>query len=134
MVKNPIRLTLIFDGTCGFCTRSARLVRALDRHDRVQVVPSQASGTGGRFGLSAADLEQAAWAIGSDGEKYRGAAAVQMALGVALGTPLPYALYRLPVMRQVQDGIYALVSRYRGRLPGDTPYCERYPDACGDVA
>lgn len=111
-----------------------RWVTALDRHHRVTVVPAQAPGVHERYGLSRADTDGAAWGITPDGEKHRGAGAIQMTLSVALGTSLPHAIYRLPVLRQVQDGVYALVARTRNRLPGDTPYCERHPEACGDAA
>jgi len=107
-----------------------RWATTLDRHHRVTVVPAQAPGVHERYGLSQADTDGAAWAITPEGAKHRGAGAIQMTLSVALGTSLPHAIYRLPVMRQIQDQVYRVVSHTRHRLPGDTPYCERHPDAC----
>ncbi len=39
----PERVTVVFDGTCGCCTWSVRLLRWLDRADRMTTVPCQAT-------------------------------------------------------------------------------------------
>ena len=117
----PDRVVLIFDGSCGFCTRSARWVRAIDRHRRVTALPFQQPGVPEAHGLTVADCEAAAWA-----------AALMLALSVALGSRIPWVIYQLPVLQQVQDAGYALVARYRHRLPGDKPYCEQFPEECGE--
>jgi predicted DCC family thiol-disulfide oxidoreductase YuxK len=127
----PDRVTLIFDGTCGFCTRSARWARAIDRHHRVMTVPFQQPGLPESFGLTVADCEAAAWAIAPGETPQPGAAAVMLTLSVALGSRIPWLIYQLPILRQVQDAIYALIARYRHRLPGDRPYCEQFPEECG---
>lgn len=98
------------------------------------MVPFQKPGTPEAHGLTMADCERAAWAVAPDGTKYRGAGAVEMALAVALGTTLPYRLYTLPGIRQIQDHVYTWIADHRGRLPGDTPYCEQHPDECGAAA
>lgn len=49
----PNRVDLVFDGYCGFCTRSVRIIRRIDRHDRVNVFAVQAAGTHQRTGVSA---------------------------------------------------------------------------------
>jgi predicted DCC family thiol-disulfide oxidoreductase YuxK len=110
-----------------------RLVRALDRNHRVTMVPFQQPGAPEAHGLTVAECERAAWSIAPDGTKYRGAGAVDMAVAVAVGSSLPYRLYTLPGMRQVQDRVYAWIATHRGRLPGDTPYCEQHPEECGDM-
>lgn len=109
-----------------------RLVEALDRHRRVTAVPFQRAGVPEAHGLSHAECEQAAWAIATLPEpvRYRGAAAVNAALTVSLGTSLPLRVYRLPGVRRLQDAVYAWVARHRGRLPGVVPYCEQYPERC----
>jgi predicted DCC family thiol-disulfide oxidoreductase YuxK len=126
----PGQAIVIFDGTCDFCTRSVRFVRWLDRQRRLAFVPFQKPGVPEAHGLTVADCERAAWTVTPDGRRYPGAAAVNVALAVALGTRLPWVLYRLPGVRQVQELAYALIARNRARLPGDTPYCEQRPDEC----
>jgi len=107
-----------------------RLVRALDRRRRVTAVPFQQSAALATHGLTVEQAEAAAWAIAPDGRRYRGAAAVDAALAVALGNGLPLRLYFLPGLRQLQDRVYAWVAAHRGRLPGDTPYCDQHPAEC----
>ena len=127
----PERVTLVFDGSCGFCTRSVRWVRGLDRRRRVTAVPFQRPGVPAAHGLSVAQCEAAVWAVTADGARYRGAGAVNAALAAALGSTLPLRLYGLPGVGWVQERVYELVARHRHRLPGDRPYCEQHPAECG---
>ena len=123
-------VTLVFDGTCGFCTRSLTWAQRLDRRGRITPLASQQPGVAERFGLTPQDVATAVWAIDAAGRRHRGAAAVNAALAAAVGTSLPVRIYRLPIVRQLQDAVYALVARHRSRLPGVTPWCERHPGAC----
>jgi len=106
-------------------------VQSLDRKRRVTALPFQQAGVPEAAGLTYAECEQAAWAVADDRRRYRGAAAVTIALSVALGTNLPIWLYSLPLLRPVQDRIYDWVVRNRSLLPGDTPFCEQHPGQCG---
>ena len=130
MAERPPQLTLVFDGTCGFCTRSVRLLEALDRHRRVTAVPFQKSSVPASVGLTLEECEAAAWAIAPDGDRYRGAEAVNAVVAAALGSTLPLFLYSLPGIRQLLDFIYYLVASNRSRLPGDRPYCVQHPGEC----
>ena len=110
-------------------------MRTLDRNRRVTVVPYQKSGVPEEAGLTAEDCSKAAWTFvpgepGKPQARHRGAEAVNMSLAVALGTTLPHRFYTLPLIHQVQDAAYEWVVRNRGKIPGDTPYCEQYPEEC----
>jgi predicted DCC family thiol-disulfide oxidoreductase YuxK len=129
--ERPPRLTtLVFDGTCGFCTRSVRLLEALDRHRRVRAVPSQNRGVPASLGLTVEECEETAWTITPDGGRYRGAEAANAALAAVLGSALPLLLYSLPGVKQFQDFVYHLVASNRGLLPGDRPFCAQHPAEC----
>lgn len=108
-----------------------RLVGVLDRRRRVTAVPFQKPGAPEAHGLTTADCERAAWAITPGGGAYPGAAGINVALSAMLGNRLPWMVYRLRGVRRVQDWVYAWVARHRSRFPGDTPYCDQYPDDCG---
>lgn len=125
------RLTLIFDGSCDFCTRSVRWIKALDRAGRITVAPFQDDAARLAMGLSVPQCEAAAWAITPDKRRFPGAAAINLALAVALNLPLPLWIYAVPGIRQLQDSVYAWVVRNRHRLPGDTPFCAQHPARCG---
>lgn len=127
----PERLTLLFDGSCDFCTRTARLIRAFDRRGRVTIVPFQKPGEPERHGLTVAQCENSVWAITPDGFTYHAAAAANLTVAVALGSPLPLWLYAIPGVETVQEAAYRVIARNRTLLPGDTPYCEQHPEECG---
>jgi predicted DCC family thiol-disulfide oxidoreductase YuxK len=130
LTEPPRHLTLVFDGACGFCTRSVRLLDSLDRDRRVTAVPFQKSGVPASVGLTVEECEETAWAIAPNGDRHRGAEAVNAAVAAALGTAAPLLLYSLPGIRQLQDFIYHLVASNRSRLPGDRPYCAQHPAEC----
>lgn len=48
----PEHVTPIFDGQCGFCTRSARIVQPLGRHGNATAIPYQKPGAPETPGLS----------------------------------------------------------------------------------
>ena len=122
-------VTLVFDGYCGFCTRSVGWIERLDRRGRVHVLPCQAPDVAATHGLTQADCEAAAWAFGPGGRRYRGAAAVNAALAAALATELPLRIYRLPIVRSLQDAAYGWIARNRRRFRGVTPWCVAHPEA-----
>ena len=130
MRRLPDHLTLIFDGSCNFCTWAVELLERLDHGGRVRAVPFQAPGTLEEAGLEQRDAEAAVWAMSPSGKRYRGAGAVNLALAVALGTRLPMNLYRLPGLRQLQDGAYAAIARNRHRFRGTQPFCQQHPEVC----
>src|ERR671932_2523222 len=107
-----------------------RLVKALDRNRRVTAVPSQKPGVCASVGLTVKECEASVWAATSDGRRYRGDKAINMVLAVALGTRFPLGLYKLPLVRRLQDLTYGWVAANRGKLPGDEPYCSQYPHQC----
>ena len=93
-------------------------------------VPYQKPGVPSSAGLTAEQCRAAAWAVAPDGGRYRGAAAINASLAVALETRIPLLLYVLPGVRRLQDLVYDFVAENRGRLPADEPYCDRHPDQC----
>ena len=123
--------TLIFDGECGFCTRSRDLLIKLDRRHRMRTVPLQRPGVAEQAGVSEDELRKAVYWLAEDGSKFSGAEAVNAALSAALGSGIPLRIYRLPGVRALQDAAYRWVAANRHRLPGKTPWCTSHPENCG---
>lgn len=121
---------LVFDGECGFCTRSRDLLVRLDRRRRLETAAFQEPGVTERTGIGRAEFAESVWWFGADGSRLRGAAAVNAALGAALGFGLPLAVYRVPGIRQAQEAAYRWVAANRYRFPGTTPWCTRHPGRC----
>jgi predicted DCC family thiol-disulfide oxidoreductase YuxK len=109
-----------------------RLIQALDRDRRVTAVPYQKPGVPASAGLTIKECEKAAWAIAPDGQRYRGAGAVNASYAVATGVALPLLVYALPVVKQMQDLAYAFVAANRSKLPlpSVVPYCKEHPEEC----
>ena len=130
MRELPQQVTLVFDGGCGVCTRSVRAIKSIDRKGRVTALPYQKPGVPASAGLTAEACRRAAWAVTPEGHRYGGAGAVNVAAAVALGTKLPFAFYRLPLIGHAQDRVYNWIAANRRRLPGDEPLCSQRPGEC----
>jgi predicted DCC family thiol-disulfide oxidoreductase YuxK len=115
--------TLIFDGDCGFCTRSRDLLIKLDRRHRMRTVPLQRPGVPELAGVSRDELARSVYWLAAE--------AVNAALSAALGSRIPLWIYRLPGVRALQEAAYRWVSANRHRLPGTTPWCTAHPENCG---
>lgn len=105
-------------------------LKALDRNRRVTAVPYQKPGVAEEFGLSLEECKAAAWTMTPDGQRHRGAGAINRALTVALGIGFPHTLYEIPLVGRIQDFAYDWVAANRHRLPGDESYCSQDPDQC----
>ena len=123
-----MRGTVVFDGECGFCTRTVGWLHRLDRRGRVRTRPWQGHGVLASTGLTEEQASTAVWWLGEDGRRAHGAEAANAALSAALGTRLPLAVYR--VTRWLQERAYVRIARSRHRLRGVTPYCTSHPREC----
>lgn len=77
-------MDLIFDGQCGFCTRSVQWLRRLDRHGRIRLHPLQDDAVLARFELTEEQARGAVWVIDAEGRRLQGAEAVAAAVDAAL--------------------------------------------------
>lgn len=119
--------TLVYDGDCGFCTRSAEFVSA--RSD-VAVSPWQALDLD-EVGLTEEQVTSAAYWLDGDGDvPRRGARAVAAALrACGPGYAVLGRAIDLPPVRPLAAAGYAVVARYRYRLPGGSDACRVPPGA-----
>jgi predicted DCC family thiol-disulfide oxidoreductase YuxK len=117
---------LVFDGDCGFCTSSARWIQARLPAD-TPVEPWQSLELDS-LGLTEADVTAAAYWVDDEGGLHRGHLAIGRALVTAGGLwGIVGRLLVNPPLTWVARPVYALVARYRHKLPGSTDSC-RLPD------
>ncbi len=124
------RLTLVYDGECGFCIRSLAWVRAADRAGQLEYVPSQDPQVRTRFPmLATADFDHAMYAVSDTGEVYRGFFAFRR---IALALPRLRVLapiFYFPGASIVGPRVYAWVDRYRKKGGCGGTHCELTPAA-----
>ena len=95
----------------------ARWVRRRDRAGRVLAVANQEPGVLGRYGLTRAEADRAAWTVDSDGRRREGAAAVNRVLDeLGGGWRLLAALYRSKPIASLEDAFYDWFARNRSRF------------------
>ena len=108
------RLTLVYDGECDFCSRSARWVARQDRAGRISVRPSQEAGLIESVGLTRGEADRASWAVEAGGRKFEGAAGINRVFKeLGTGWWLLGSLYELAPIRWVEDRYYQRVARRR---------------------
>jgi predicted DCC family thiol-disulfide oxidoreductase YuxK len=117
-----MRPVLIFDGDCGFCTRSVGVVQRLVR-PRCDAVAWQHADLAS-LGVTAERARYEALWVTPIGRAYGGVQAVARILLSGGGVwSVVGAVLTLPPVRWAAHGVYRLVAAHRGRLPGGTAAC-----------
>lgn len=118
----------IFDGDCGFCTRSVDWLRRHVR-PRAEVIPYQFADLA-RYGVTAEQADREALWVAADGRVFGGVRAFAGLLATASPAwRLAGAVLDTRPVRLVAGALYRLVARNRHRLPGGTPACAVRPPA-----
>jgi predicted DCC family thiol-disulfide oxidoreductase YuxK len=129
-----VRPVVLYDGTCRMCTRLARLLRRLDRHDTIEVVAGQDVPIETRFPwITRAALAEALHLVQPGGATIAGAEAVTEIVRLLPGGALPAAVLRLPGVRDFADAGYRWVARNRHAL-GCGTHCRYVPGSEAGVA
>ncbi|MGH3743804.1 MAG: thiol-disulfide oxidoreductase DCC family protein [Mycobacteriales bacterium] len=110
---------MLFDGDCGFCTSSARLLARIA--PAVRILPWQA-GDLAALGLTEAACRESVRWVGGEGSHAAGEVAIARALQSA-GGPWPAAGRLVLAARPLSGWVYRWVSAHRSSLPGGTPVC-----------
>lgn len=108
-----------------------RLLDRMDRHKRLELLAAQRPGVEAATGVTAEQAATAVWTIAGD-ERARGAEAIALAIGVALGTPIVVAPFRLRPVAAVLGRAYGWVATNRRRFRGDVPWCAQHAGSCAD--
>jgi predicted DCC family thiol-disulfide oxidoreductase YuxK len=118
--------TLVYDGACRMCTRLSKALQAWDR-GLIEVVPSQSPDVPTRFPwIPAHAYAEAIQLVGSGGETWQGAAAVEQLLGALPRGRWIAWIFHVPLVRPLADRLYRWVARNRYRL-GCAEHCQSRP-------
>ncbi len=119
------RPVLVFDGDCGFCTSSARVLA-----DRLRRSPADFAVEPWQvldlveLGLTPEQCDESVQWVGADGRHEHAEGAIGRALLASRPWVRPVgAVLLLPGVRALAGVVYRWVSRNRHRLPGGTPAC-----------
>lgn len=117
MSRQEGRYTVVYDGECGVCRRSAALLRRWDTDDRLELVPFQAPGVLDRYpAIDEREFRSALQVIAPDGRRWAGADAVEQALArTPKGRPIAW-FFRLPLARPAARRFYRWFARNRSWL------------------
>jgi predicted DCC family thiol-disulfide oxidoreductase YuxK len=120
--------TVIYDGTCGVCTRMVRLLDSWDRDHVLEIIPSQAPGARERFPWipASAYAESVQVIRASDGETWQAAAALEELIKVLPKGRVVSWLFNVPFARPLADRFYGWFARNRYRM-GCVEHCAVRP-------
>jgi len=125
-----MKLTVIFDGYCGMCTRTVRMLHRMDKRKVLSFRPCQSVALAGVSGVTPTLCLRAVWAVAEDGTTASGPDAVMLIISVLLNNRWPYRLGRIPGIRHALKFGYEWVADNRRKFPGETPWCEQHPEEC----
>lgn len=116
MTGAPLRVTLLYDGDCGFCVRTAAVVATrLGRRGAVALAPIRSAAGDLLLGdLPEAERDGSWHLLAADGRRWSAGAALGPLLRV-----LPALAWLAPLVEALPgpvDAGYRLVARHRGRL------------------
>lgn len=124
------RYTVIYDGDCGVCSRSVKLLARWDTNHELEIIPSQTPGVCERFPWipARAYVESVQVIRRGDGRTWQAAAALEELLNVMPKGRVISWLFRIPFARPVVDRFYQWFARNRHKL-GCGQHCAiREPD------
>lgn len=119
--------TVVYDGVCKVCTRSANLLRRWDTRGEIEVVPLQNTSVYVRFPwIPAEAYAEAMQLVGPGGQTWQGAQAIQQLLKILpMGGALGWA-FHLPFFGRLFDRFYRWFARNRYRF-GCGEHCQARP-------
>lgn len=119
--------TLVYDGNCKVCGRLVRLLERWDRHDEIEILPSQNTCVLSRFPwIPAEAYAEAVQLIGPGGRTSQGAQAIEDLLGILPKGWLIGWIFKLPFVGKLADRFYRWFARNRYRF-GCGEHCQYRP-------
>lgn len=111
---------LLVDGDCGFCMRAGAWLKS--RTDGIEIARLQQVDVT-QYGLEPSAVAKRLHAISPDSVRVGSAAIAEALRHGSLRLRVAAAILEAPVLRWFAHGVYAMVARFRHRLPGGTAEC-----------
>jgi predicted DCC family thiol-disulfide oxidoreductase YuxK len=113
------RDTMLFDGDCGICTKSAQWAEALDKDNALQIKAyfEFSEEELAAYGLDYAQCSDYLRVVAADGAVYSGAAAINYCALKLLPSSLPAALLQfMPFILPFEALVYHFVAKNRTQI------------------
>lgn len=124
MTTRPV---LVFDGDCGFCTKSVEVMERWIDPD-VEITAWQHADLA-ELGVTEERAMHEVLLVTPVGDVYGGAEAVAKLLAHRRGVwTVPGAVLQVPPVNLLAEKAYRLIADNRYKLPGGTPACALPPD------
>jgi len=123
-VTSGRRYTVIFDGDCKVCGKTAKLLAQWDRAGELEIIPSQTPGVRERFPWipERAYMESLQVVRTVDSRTWQSSAALEELLNVLPKGRLISWLFKIPFARPLADRFYRWFARNRYRM-GCSDHC-----------
>src|SRR5262245_22014183 len=113
MTRPPAKPTLVYDGSCGFCSDCAALLRRWDRAARIDVVPFQDERRVASFGVPFERYAAAMHFLLPDGRVFAGADAVPEIVRLVPGRGWLGWPWLVPGVPRLARRVYAQIAARR---------------------
>ena len=131
-------LTVLYDGTCGFCTRQARFAQRIGGIGgaHVRLASTADPRVLERYPDISRETANRQMYVQEEttGRRYGGAAAVARLLREVPIIGLAGWLYYVPILHQIADGVYRVIARNRHRISRVLGWQALPDDSCGEGA
>lgn len=117
------RPTLLYDETCGFCTRVVQWVAGQKRGSDIAIMPCQFALMAGSFPVTETDCLTSIQLYDAQGGLATKGQAVARVLSILWDAQWPERVAGLPIIRQTLDLGYTFIAVNRHRLPGIKQMC-----------
>ena len=110
--------TVVYDGSCTVCSRIVDVLERRDKDHRLEIIPSAAARTAGRFPwIPPTAYAQSLQVIRTaDNRTWQGAAAVEQLLDVLPKGRFVSWIFSIPFARPLAEKLYRAFARNRYRL------------------
>lgn len=115
--------TLLYDETCGFCTRVVQWVSRQKRGEQIRVMPCQFALLTSSHPITEVDCLTSIQFFDAQGQLATKGQAAAKVMGILWNSRWPERIARLPVIRHSLDLGYTFIAVNRHRLPGIKQMC-----------
>jgi predicted DCC family thiol-disulfide oxidoreductase YuxK len=118
---------VLFDGDCGLCQRSIRLIARFDRHGCFRFAPLEGPTATRALAGTTIDASSRQTVVLVEGDRVATKSTAALRIAARLGWPMRALAMLWLLPRPVRDALYDLIARHRYRWFGRADTCRLPP-------